>query len=163
MAGSWRSRARDGLVEWNASLGGAPLDPPLDGALIVAYDAIGGFFALNGGLWDAEPGAVFYFAPDTFACEALDGGYSDVLAMLLSARFEGFYDGRLWPGWESEVAGLGPDQAISIWPALAFKGGPIAERDRRPVPARSILALGSELGRQMSSAPPGTRFEIRFR
>src|SRR3954468_15942007 len=43
----------DGLVRWNA-LGGADAVEPLEDALVVAYDAIGGFYALNGG---AFPGS----------------------------------------------------------------------------------------------------------
>src|SRR5262245_55149646 len=39
--------------------------------LVVAHDAIGGVFAVNGGGLNGRPGNVFYFAPDSLAWEDL--------------------------------------------------------------------------------------------
>jgi hypothetical protein len=89
--GARNARTGDGLREWNASLGGLPLDPPLDEALIVAYDALGGFFALNGGHWDAPPGALHYLGPDTYVWQGFDLGYSDFLVWAMSDRLDDFY------------------------------------------------------------------------
>lgn len=51
-------------------------------ALLIADDACGGFFALNGGGLGEDVGSVYYFAPDTLNWESLDVGYTD------------FYSGR---------------------------------------------------------------------
>jgi hypothetical protein len=46
--GAGGGRIGDGLREWNALEGAAPLAPPLDRMMVVGYDAVGGFFVLNG-------------------------------------------------------------------------------------------------------------------
>ena len=46
--GSGNAKVGGGLREWNSTLGGQELDPPLGNTLVVAYDAVGGFFVLNG-------------------------------------------------------------------------------------------------------------------
>ncbi|HTM22822.1 MAG TPA: DUF2625 family protein, partial [Kofleriaceae bacterium] len=56
------------IASWNR------LDRPraehrLPGALLVADDAIGGFFAINGGAFDGPLGNLFYLAPDTLRWE----------------------------------------------------------------------------------------------
>ena len=51
------------LARWNG-MGNQPLLPARDGALLVGHDAIGGFFALDGGGLGDGKGKVFYFAPD---------------------------------------------------------------------------------------------------
>jgi hypothetical protein len=56
-----------------ASEMGLNVGKPLSAFLVVAYDVIGGFFALNGGGIDGvDRGHVAYFAPDTLAWESLD-------------------------------------------------------------------------------------------
>lgn len=88
--GSGHPRLGGGLREWNATLGGDALDPPLDPALIVAYDAVGGFFAINGGAWRTAPGTMHYFAPDSFAWESLDIGHGDFIAWAFSENLDQF-------------------------------------------------------------------------
>ena len=48
------------LASWNG-LEATREIAPIDDALVVANDAVGGLFALNGGAFDGEPGSVFYF------------------------------------------------------------------------------------------------------
>src|SRR6187455_2268321 len=51
----------------------------LPGAVIVADDAVGGFFALNGGGIPGAPGHVFYFPPTSLEWEDVAPSYSDWL------------------------------------------------------------------------------------
>lgn len=163
LLGAGGDRVGGGLREWNQSLGGDLLDPPLNRALVVAYDALGGFFALNGGHWDREVGEVFYLAPDTFEWAGLNVGYSGLLGMLLSTALNDFYASLRWPGWESEVARLGPDEAISVAPFLVFRGGgTIGERSRRAVPARELWAIHHEVRRQLADLPVGAEVRLRI-
>src|SRR4051794_37313068 len=99
----------DGLVRWNA-LGGADAVEPLEDALVVAYDAIGGFYALNGGAFPREPGSVFFLAPDTLGGEDFEMGHSVFVRWLCDADLDGFYDELGWPGWEREV----PDGSLEL-------------------------------------------------
>jgi len=153
----------DGIGEWNASLGGTPLDPPLDGALVVAYDALGGFFAINGGRWDANPGTAHYLAPDTYGWEPLGFGYSDFVAWAMSSQLATFYDGMRWDGWRRELAGCGPDHAISVYPPLGFEDIAIGERSRRPVPARELWTVHHDLGRQLQGLPSGATVTLELK
>src|SRR6266550_5764821 len=87
--GAGGDRIGDGLREWNALDGRAVLDPPLVGALMIGYDALGGFFALNGGAWPGEPGLVHYFAPDTYNRQDFDVGYSGFLEFATTGDLDG--------------------------------------------------------------------------
>lgn len=111
------------------------------GALILGWDALGGFFALNGGALAGELRHVFYFAQDTLEWESLERGYSDWLRFLFLGDLAGFYGDQRWPGWEQEVASLPGDQGINLVPFLSAQGPPVAERNRRPVPLEEIWSL----------------------
>lgn len=158
--GAGHERIGGGLREWNERLGGTPLDPPPGAALIVAYDALGGFFALNGGRWPGQTGSVHYLAPDGTGWQRFDLGYSGLLQWSMSGDLVGFYETERWPGWEAEVSALGPDQALSIAPPLGFEKTPIGERSRRAVPARELWTFHHELARQVADLPPGS--QVRF-
>jgi Protein of unknown function DUF2625 len=166
LLGSGHPRIGSGLREWNAEAGGEPLDPPLDGALVVGYDAIGGVFAINGGRWDGEPGSLYYYAPDTFEWEALGLHHGAFVEWALSDRLPVFYEGRRWRGWEAEVEALGPDQVISVWPPVGINavGAPRAleDRSRKAVSARSQWSFDNEIGEQIGGLLPGTpiSFEV---
>jgi hypothetical protein len=149
-----------GLRDWNASLGGVALEPPLGQATIVAYDAVGGFYALNGGKWPGDSGAMYYFAPDTRRWEAMDIVYSWFVSWAMSKRLLDFYESLRWPGWEAEVEALGPDEAISVAPPLGFQPSPgstlpIGERSRRAVPVRELWSLGNGIGQQIAGPADG--------
>jgi len=160
LLGSGHPRLGGGLREWNASLGGRPLDPPLDGAVVVAYDALGGFFAVNGGAWPADLGLVHYLAPDTQAWESLGLGHGAFVQWSLSDRPAKFYADDRWEGWRDEVELLGPDEILSVYPPLGFESTPIGSRARRPVPARAQWSLVHEIARQTAGLPDGAA--VRF-
>src|SRR5438105_2390913 len=48
-----------------------------EGFYLIADDAVGGSFALNGGALGADRGKVYYYAPDALRWEACDFGYSE--------------------------------------------------------------------------------------
>jgi hypothetical protein len=137
-----------GLREWNAGLGGQALGPPRVGALVVAYDALGGFFAINGGQWTEHLGGTYYLSPDAGGWQSLGMGYSGLVEWSMSAALDPFYEPYRWAGWEAEVAGLGQDQALSIYPPLGFDPMPISERRRGAVPARELWTFHHELARE---------------
>ncbi len=133
---------------------------------MIAYDALGGLFAINSGAWDSELGTIHYFAPDTAAWEPMGIGHAAFVEWLMSERLDQFYQESRWPGWDAEVASLGPDQVISVFPPLGFDAPnegriPIAARSRRPIPAREQWAFRNEIARQTADLPDGTSLEIR--
>ncbi|MER6177814.1 DUF2625 family protein [Streptosporangium sp. NPDC001681] len=130
--------------------------------LIVAYDVLGGVFAIKGGVAAAgslpgEPGHVLYFAPDCLEWESLELGYGSWLCWLLSGRLTGFYESFRWSGWQEETASLPLDQGVSFAPPLwsAEAQHDIDATDRRPAPLTELLDLHREVSRQSGLSNSG--------
>lgn len=121
------------------------------GFYLVADDAVGGFFALNGGALGEDRGKVYYYAPDSLAWEACHFGYSEFLVWAMSAKLREFSASLRWKGWEAEVAQLSGDQAINFYPFLFTEGPSLERRSRRPVPVAEQYGLQLELQRQLAS------------
>lgn len=124
--------------------------------LLVADDAVGGFFAVNGGAFPGAPGNVYYFAPDTLEWEDLDAGYGDFLYWLLTADLNGFYADYRWDGWENDVAALAGDRGFLIYPfPCAAEGGPLVGRTRKDVPLAELYKMYVEdFPKQLAGAEP---------
>jgi len=119
-------------------------------AIVVAHDAVGGFFALNGGAFDGNPGDVHYLSPHSLQWEDLELGYSDFLSWAIEGDLEDFYADSRWPGWREQVAPLSGDQAILIYPPLwAAEGGDLMDRTRKPVPVIELWGLSHEWRTQL--------------
>lgn len=137
-----------GLVEWNG-LGAAK--PTLPGALIVAVDALGGIFAMDGGAFGKANGDAWYFAPDALGWEPTEMGYTALLRWAADGDLETFYENVRWPGWEDELAALKPGEGISFQPPLwTAEGKPSDAASRKPAPLQSLFALMQELARKLS-------------
>jgi hypothetical protein len=124
--------------------------------LLVADDAVGGFFA-----WWNEPRTIHYLAPDTLKWEDLGRGYTDWLAAMLSEGLTKFYADLRWPGWQEEVRSLDGAQAMSIAPPLWSKGPPIGERSRRPVPVEELWSLSLHLAHELANVPDDAEVEVK--
>src|SRR5262245_59603130 len=94
--GSGSERLPRAIADWNRSVG-PPEEQRLPGALLVADDALGGFFALNGGRFPGPVGGVHYLALDTGQWEDLGVGFSEWLQTVFSKRLEAFYTDLRWP------------------------------------------------------------------
>ena len=91
-----------------------------------------------------------YWGPDTLAWTPLGGGYSHFARMVLGGGLAGFYQDLRWPGWQEEVAALGPDQGISVYPFLfTAESRPVTQASRRPVPFAELLDVHAEAERQI--------------
>ncbi len=150
----------DGLLAWNGR-GPHAVSDPLAGALLVAHDILGGFFALNGGAFPGRHGAVHFFAPDRLTWEDLRIGYGDFVHWALNGDLATFYASLRWPGWEAEVRVLTGDRGLWVYPFLWAQGPPLAERSRRPVPMRELWSLQRDVARQIQGLPDGTSIAIR--
>jgi hypothetical protein len=149
------------LVTWNR-LDREPATTLVPKAVIVGHDVLGGFFGLNGGAWSGQPGNVFYFGPDTLDWEDLEMGYATWLHWLCQGDVAKFYAPNRWPGWESDVSALSPDDGISVYPFLWAEGGPIGERSRGTVPISELWHLHQESARQLRALPEDAQVRIEF-
>ena len=140
MLGSGHPRLPRSLPQWNRACGLLPSDSPPP-YLLIGDDALGGFFALNGGAFGPIQHNVWYFAPDTLKWEDLGRGYSEFLWWCLRGDVAKFYENQRWPGWETEVGQLEGDRAIHIVPPLFLSGPTVAERSRRAVPIKELFQL----------------------
>ncbi|GAA3443368.1 hypothetical protein Pve01_28470 [Planomonospora venezuelensis] len=135
---------------------------PAPSRLIIAYDVLGGVFAIKGGVAPAgalpgKPGEVLYFAPDCLEWESLELSYENWLRWLLSGRLAGFYESFRWSGWQQETRTLALDQGVSFTPPLwsAEAQNDIDATDRHPVPLAELLGLHSEFSRRFGLPDPG--------
>lgn len=127
-------------------------DQRLPGACLFADDVIGGFFALNGGAFEAEPGHIQYFAPDTLDWEDTKMSYSQFLVWACSDSLNQFYQGFRWQNWQAEVRVLAGDKGFSIYPFLWAEGPPIGERSRKTVPVEELWGLEMQTRNQIMKA-----------
>lgn len=103
--------------------------------LLIADDAIGGYFAINGGEFGTDMGKIYYLSPDNLEWEQLDLTYSDFLAFCFNGDLEDFYSNLRWTNWRDEVAKLEGDKVYNFFPPLWTKEGKdVNKSSRRPIP-----------------------------
>jgi hypothetical protein len=144
--------ARSSLIDPVPGSAAVPL--ALEEGLVIAHDALGGFFVVNGGELPGEPREVLYLAPDTLGWEQTGLGHSAWLRWVLGADLDDFYRGLRWPGWEDEVRDLRVDQAIHTYPPLFTKQGrDTAAASRRAVPIGELWSLWLDFREQLGIEP----------
>jgi hypothetical protein len=121
--------------------------PP--GHLIVAFDVLGGRFAVDGGGLGVNSGNVCYWAPDSLAWEDTGLGHGDFVHAFINGAATGFYADLRWSGWTEDVAALALDQGLSLWPPpFTVEGKDLASVSRRPVPFVELLGFYDDAARQ---------------
>jgi hypothetical protein len=141
LAGGSHPKMLRSLPNWNANRA--------QGYCIFADDAVGGYFAINGGALGTAVGEVFYFAPDALEWVSLGAGYSDFFQWSLTDSLREFYADLRWPGWRSEVELISGDQILNFYPFLWATGEPLKQRSRRLVPATEYFDLQRDILHQM--------------
>lgn len=131
------------LRSWNAGRS--------NGFYLIADDVVGGFFALNGGVWGEDRGKIYYYAPDALRWEACNLGYSEFIVWAMTAKLDQFYKSMRWPDWQSEVGSLTGDQTLNFYPFLFTEGPPLGERSRCPVPVAEQYSLQFDIAEQLKS------------
>lgn len=112
------------------------------GYLQVAFDVLGGIFAIDAGGIGPGQGQVCYFAPDTLAWEDLELGYSQFLEAMLAGGSGDFYADARWNGWQRDVTSLTPSQGFAAYPfPFTAEGADPESVSRRPVPLKELHEL----------------------
>lgn len=91
--------------------------------LLIADDAMGGFFLLNGGGLGKDLGKVYYFSPDNLEYEPLDLTYTDFLKFCFNNNLDEFYKGYRWTNWKEDIIKLSGDKTYNFFPTLWTKEG----------------------------------------
>ena len=144
--GSGSSRLKRSLPEWNKgkTFSNHGEVPPY---MLIADDAVGGFFAINGGYLGNDKGNIYYFAPDTVKWESLDISYTQFIQFCLFSDTSKFYNGLRWNKWKEDVKNLNADYAYSFFPFLWTKEGKDIETvSRKVIPVQEVydFNLGME-------------------
>lgn len=147
--GSGNSKLNRTLPDWNKGksfneFGEVP------SFLLIADDAIGGFYILNGGALGKDLGKIYYFSPDNLEYEALEITYSEFLLFCFNNDIEEFYKGRRWNNWRREVERLNGNGVFSFYPFLWTKEGKdINKNSRKVVPVDEQYKLNIEIRKQI--------------
>jgi len=147
--GSGNSKLNRTLPDWNKGKSfkefgqAAPF-------LLIADDAMGGFFLLNGGGLGKDLGKVYYFSPDNLEYEPLDLTYTDFLNFCFNNNLDEFYKGYRWTNWKEDVSKLSGDKIYNFFPMLWTKEGKdINKVSRKAVPVEEQYDLNLDFRKQL--------------
>ncbi|WP_238907493.1 MULTISPECIES: DUF2625 family protein [Clostridium] len=138
--GSGSNKINRDVSSWN----GLNSNKKLNGALLVADDVLGGFFAINGGAFIGEMGNVFYLAPDTLEWEDLDLKFADFIYWTFTGDINKFYETFRWQGWKDEIGKITGDDGISVYPYLWAEDLDVEIRSRKRVPIEELWGITME-------------------
>ena len=139
--GAGHLRLPGSLLDWNG-LGQTRAIRTVSGGLVVAWDVIGGFFAVNAGGLPGPEGLLSYYAPDHHRWVETGFGYTTFLEWCAEGDLSGFYNHLRWADWEEDVLALRGDQALHLWPQpwMVSPFNP-DESTRQTVPATALPEL----------------------
>ena len=120
--GSGSEKLNRNLPNWNKgktfqNFGDKP------GYLIIADDAVGGFFLLNGGDLGNDLGKIYYLSPDNNEYEQLDLTYTEFINFCFSGNIDVLYRDLRWKNWEDDFKKLSANEAFIFYPYLWTKEG----------------------------------------
>lgn len=134
LLGSGSDKLTRDMISWNKGKSFEELGQPMP-FVIIADDAVGGFYAINGGAFGQEGlGQVFYFDPALAEWYTLGGGYSEFVYWIFTGDLEEFYGDVRWDGWRNDVKAMDSDEVMSFYPFLSTEYEDINELTRKPVP-----------------------------
>lgn len=139
--GSGSEKLKRNLPEWNK---GKSFEQYGEGMsfVLMADDAAGGFYAMNGGEFGNEDlGKIFYFAPDYLKWETLGIDYSEFIYWAFTGGLTDFYKGLRWKNWEEEVTAMGADEAMSFYPFLWSEFVDLEKSSRKPLLIEEVYGI----------------------
>ena len=145
--GSGSDRMKRSLPEWNKGKTFSEYGEPAP-YLLVADDAIGGFYAINGGYLGQDAGNIYYFAPDTLQWEPMEMSYSQFLLFCFETDMNDFYLNLRWKSWLDDVQSLSSDHAFNFVPFLWSKEGKdINKVERKAIPVKEVYEFNMEMSK----------------
>lgn len=147
--GSGSNNISGSILSWN-SIDGTEIDFPLRDAMIIAYDIIGGFYAIDSRGFEGSIRNVFYFAPDALEWENIKMKYTDFIYWALYGDLDLYYKTFRWTNWKSDIKKLLGNQGISVFPYLWTREAEDIEKcSKRAVPIKELWGIQNEFARQI--------------
>jgi hypothetical protein len=147
--GSGNTKLNRNLPDWNKGKGYKELGETPN-FLLIADDALGGFFILNGGGLGTDKGKIYYFSPDNLEYEPLDLTYSGFLNFCFNGDLEKFYKGYRWKNWRNDVQNLHGDSVFTFFPCLWSKEGKDIEKNTKsPIPIEEQYTINLYFRKQI--------------
>ncbi|MNK63050.1 hypothetical protein D3C87_822510 [compost metagenome] len=130
--GSGSERLNRSVSEWNK---GKTIKEYGDNMpyLLVADDAVGGFFAINYGGLGPDIKNVYYLEPNSLSWQPLGAGYGEFLVFCFDSDLSKFYKGLRWSSWNQFIANLDGTKTYSFRPYLWEEGTDIEKCTRKLV------------------------------
>lgn len=148
--GSGSERMKRSLPQWNKGKTFSEYGEPAP-YLLVADDAVGGLFAVNGGYLGADKGNMYYFSPDSLEWEPMEIGYSQFLLFCFESDLNHFYDNLRWNNWIKDTENLSPDYAYQFYPFLwTEEGKDINLVSRKPLSIEEVYNFNMEMKSTLS-------------
>lgn len=147
--GSGSDRMKRSLPEWNKGktfthYGEAP---PF---LLVADDAIGGLYAINGGFFGQDAGNIYYFAPESLEWLPMEIGYTQFLLFCFETDMDEYYEGLRWKNWKDDVEKISGDYAYSFFPFLwTAEGKDINNTTKALIPVEEAYSFNMDAKRTL--------------
>lgn len=124
--------------------------------LLIADDAVGGFFAINGGVFGSDVGKVYYLSPDNLEWDPLELTYTEFLNFCFNGDLDNFYKDLRWTNWKTEVAALDGNKTYSFFPFLWTKEGKdINKVSRKPISVEEQFNITQEMRKQLGLTKNG--------
>jgi hypothetical protein len=131
--GSGNTKLNRTLPDWNKGksfkeFGEAP------SFYLIADDAVGGFFAINGGGFGKETaGKVYYLSPGSLIWENLDITYTNFLLFCFNGKLSTFYKNVRWNTWNEDIKKLDGNSVFSFFPFLWSKEGKDVNKNSKTI------------------------------
>jgi Protein of unknown function DUF2625 len=149
--GSGNTKLQRTLPDWNM---GKTINEygEMPSFLLVADDAVGGFFAINGGELGKDLGKVYYLAPDNLNWEPLELTYTQFLLFCFNHDLNKYYEGLRWKSWKKDVATLDGNKVYNFYPFLWTKEGKnIDKNSRKQIPVEEQYSFNIDMKKQLES------------
>ncbi len=131
--GSGNTKLNRTLPDWNKGKSFKEFDEA-PSFYLIADDAVGGFFAINGGAFGKETaGKVFYLSPSSLNWENLDITYTSFLLFCFNGKLSTFYNNVRWKTWNEDLRKLDGNSVYSFYPFLWSKEGKDINKDSKTI------------------------------
>jgi hypothetical protein len=148
--GSGSSKLPRSLPDWNKGKTFKEFgDPPP--YLLIADDAVGGYFAVNSQALGNDKWKIYYLSPDRLVWEPLGMTYTEFLFFCFRDNLEKFYAHLRWNGWQKDVRKLAGNKVFSFHPYLwTTEGKDVNKNKRTRTPADEQFRFNLEMRKQLN-------------